>query len=68
MISHIPLIILCNSLSKTQTRCYLKTLKTAAAQVALESWVSYLAWYSGLNDPGLLQLQHRLQLLIRFDP
>ena len=40
----------------------------AVAQIAVEVLVQSLAWHSGLNDPALLQLQHRLQLQLRFFP
>ena len=41
---------------------------TAVAQVAVEAWVQSPAWCSGLNDPVLLQLRHRLQFHLGFSP
>ena len=41
---------------------------TAVIQVAAEVWIRSLAWCSGLKDPSLLQLPHRSQLRLRFDP
>ena len=35
---------------------------TAVVQVAAEAWVPTPAWYSGLKDPSLLQLQ------LKFNP
>ena len=35
---------------------------TAAAQVAAEVWVQFLAWCSGLKDLALLQPWHRSEL------
>lgn len=32
------------------------------------TWVPHLAWPSGLKDPALLQLWHRLQVWFRSDP
>ena len=40
----------------------------AVALVAEAMWVLSLDWYSGLNDPMLLQLQGRSQLCFRFSP
>ena len=41
---------------------------TAAAQVAAEVQVWSLAQHSGLKDPVLLHLQHRLKLWLGFNP
>ena len=40
----------------------------AAARVTLEAWVLSLAQYIGLKDPVSPQLQHSLQLHLRFSP
>ena len=41
---------------------------TAAAWVAIEAQDQYSAWYSGLKDQALLQLQHRSKLWFGFSP
>ena len=41
---------------------------TALVQVTEEVQVQSPAWNSGLKDPVLLQLWHRLQLQLRFNP
>ena len=41
---------------------------TAAAEVTAEVQAGSSAWLSGLKDPALLQLLHRLQLQLRFNP
>ena len=46
---------------------WIKSL-TAAAQVSAEVWVQASAECSGLKDPALLQLPHRLQLQLRSAP
>ena len=38
------------------------------AQVTVEAWVRFLTQCSGLKDPALLQLPHRLQLQLRSAP
>ena len=41
---------------------------TAAAQVSAEAQIQSLPQSSELKDPGLLQLQDRLQLWLTFNP
>ena len=41
---------------------------TTAAQVTAEVWVQSLASCSALKDSALLQLKHRSQLWLRFNP
>ena len=41
---------------------------TAVAPVAVEMRGRSAAWRSGLKDPALLQLRHRSQLWLRFNP
>jgi len=41
---------------------------TAVVQVTMEVQGGSPAWCNGLKNPGLLQLQHRLQLRLRFNP
>ena len=41
---------------------------TAVTWVTVEVWDPSLAWYNGLQDPVLLQLQLRSQLWLRFNP
>ena len=40
----------------------------AVALIPVEVWVRSMAWYSGLKDPELLQLQFRPQLQLGFNP
>ena len=41
---------------------------TAVAQIATEVWVQSPAWCSELKDLMMLQLQHKSQLLLGFNP
>ena len=41
---------------------------TMVVYISEEVWVLPLARCSGLKDPALPQLQHRLQLQLRFNP
>ena len=41
---------------------------TEVAQVAVEAQIQSLVQYSGLKDPALPQLQHRLKLQLGSDP
>ena len=41
---------------------------TAVVQVTVKVQIGSLVQYSGLKDPALLQLWHRLQPLLRFSP
>ena len=62
---------------KAHTSSLYLYLKYAFGVLAVAQWVKNLtaaawfrspAWHSGLKDLTLLQLWHRLQLLLRFDP
>ena len=41
---------------------------TAAAQATAEEWVQAPNWHSGLKDPVLTYLWHKLQLQFGFNP